>query len=289
MNLFDKIKENRRHKQEEDRVISTLEEIIDEREERGDDHLVDAREIPMMKNLFSLRDVRAKDVMTPRVDIAAVPNDMTATKFLHYVSKEKFTRYPVYEGSLDHIVGIIHLKDVVFQISEKKKWTIEDLMQPSVLFVSPAMRALDLLKEMQQKKVQMSVVIDEYGGVDGLVSFEDLLEVLIGEIDDEHDKAEEETFLKRLSAHTIEANAKAQISDFEEMTGIKIIEDGAEEFKDIDTLGGFVVHIAGRVPDKGEIVVHNPTGLRFMIESSNPSHVQRIKISNINLAKKEEK
>lgn len=284
MKLLDKIKTNRLVKQQEESVIGLIEDIMEEREERGDSSIVDSREIPMLKNLFRLRDVRAHDVMTPRVDMDAVPLDMTQTKFCKHIAEDKFTRYPVYDGVLDNIVGIVHVKDVLYSLITKRKCLVKDVMTPHVLFVSPAMRALDLLKEMQSKQVQMAIVVDEHGGVDGLVSLEDLLEVVVGEIDDEHDEPDE-LQIKRLSGSSVEVNAKLHLSDFERDV-YPVATEAERKNSDIDTIGGWVVNLAGHVPQKGEVVLHQPTGIRFLILSSDTCCIRRIKVMNI--PKKEE-
>lgn len=285
MKLLDKIKTNRLVKQQEESVIGLIEDIMEEREERGDSSIVDSREIPMLKNLFRLRDVRAHDVMTPRVDMDAVPLDMTQSKFCKHIAEDKFTRYPVYDGVLDNIVGIVHVKDVLYSLITKRKCLVKDVMTPHVLFVSPAMRALDLLKEMQSKQVQMAIVVDEHGGVDGLVSLEDLLEVVVGEIDDEHDEPDE-LQIKRLSGSSVEVNAKLHLSDFERDV-YPVATQAERKNSDIDTIGGWVVNLAGHVPQKGEVVHHQPTGIRFLILSSDICCIRRIKVMNI--PKKDEK
>ncbi len=284
MKLLDKIKTNRLVKQQEESVIGLIEDIMEEREERGDSSIVDSREIPMLKNLFRLRDVRAHDVMTPRVDMDAVPLDMTQAKFCKHIAEDKFTRYPVYDGVLDNIVGIVHVKDVLYSLITKRKCLVKDVMIPHVLFVSPAMRALDLLKEMQSKQVQMAIVVDEHGGVDGLVSLEDLLEVVVGEIDDEHDEPDE-LQIKRLSGSSVEVNAKLHLSDFERDV-YPVATESERKNSDIDTIGGWLVNLAGHVPQKGEVVHHQPTGIRFLILSSDTCCVRKIKVMNI--PKKEE-
>lgn len=282
--ILEKLKVSRRLKKEEDKVFETLEEIIDEREERGDAHLVDARELPMLKNLFRLRDVRAKDIMTPRVDMAAIPLKIRTTALAKYLKTEKFSRYPVYDGVLDNIVGVLHAKDVLFSLLEKKKISVKDLMKTEVLFIAPTMRALDLLKVMQRRQIQLAVVVDEHGGADGLVSLEDLLEVIVGEIDDEHDEPEEE-MIERINATTLEVNAKIKLTDLEEQTGIHLNNTMVD---DIDTLGGFIVHLAGRVPSKFEVIHDQTTGVRFIILSSNPSHIEKVKMTNLPIKKEEE-
>lgn len=283
--IFKKFKASRQLKKEEDKVFETLEEIIDEREERGDAHLIDARELPMLKNLFRLRDIRAKDVMTPRVDIAAVHSKMRITELARHLKNEKFSRYPVYDGALDNVVGVLYVKDVLFALLEKKKIKITELMKKDVLFIAPSMRALDLLKVMQRRQIQLAVVVDEHGGVDGLVSLEDLLEVIVGKIDDEHDEPEAEMIVQ-VNATTLEVNAKIKLEELEKQTGIHL-DNQAEN--DIDTLGGFIVHLAGRVPSKFEVIHDQTTGIRFIVLSSNPSHIEKVKLTNLPVPKKDEK
>ncbi len=285
MKLLEKIKANRLHKQQEESVIGLIEDIMEEREERGDNNVVDSREIPMLKNLFRLRDIRAHDVMTPRVDIDAVSLDMKQAQFCKHIAEEKFTRYPVYDGVLDNIVGVVHVKDVLYNLIKKRKCLVKDVMTPNVLFVSPAMRALDLLKEMQGKQVQMAVVVDEHGGVDGLVSLEDLLEVVVGEIDDEHDEPDEEQ-IKRLNKTTVEVDAKVHLEDFEKEV-YPVATEAERKNTDIDTIGGWVVNLAGHVPQKGEVVMHKATGIKFLILSSDSCCIHKIKVTNI--PQKEEK
>ena len=282
--ILEKLKVSRRLKKEEDKVFETIEEIIDEREERGDAHLIDARELPMLKNLFRLRDVRAKDIMTPRVDMAAIPLKMRVVALAKYLKNEKFSRYPVYDGVLDNIVGVLYVKDVLFALLEKKKINVNDLMKKDVLFIAPTMRALDLLKVMQRRQIQLAVVVDEHGGADGLVSLEDLLEVIVGEIDDEHDEPEEE-MIEKINATTLEVNAKIKLADLEEKTGIHF---NNEQSEDIDTLGGFIVHLAGRVPSKFEVIHDEVTGIRFIVLSSNPSHIEKVKMTNLPVKKEEQ-
>lgn len=279
MSLIEKFKTSRRLKEAEDKVFETLEEIIDEREERGDKHLVDARELPMLKNLFMLRDIRVRDVMTPRVDIDAVDVKMKPAQFCKYIQKEQFSRYPVYDGSLDNIVGIIHVKDVLFALINKQRCTIKKIMKPDPLFVSPTMRALDLLKVMQGRQIQLALVVDEHGGIDGLIALEDLLEVIVGEIDDEHDNPEEE-MITRINDTSLSVNAKAKLDDLEEMIG-PVVDEEDRDNPDIDTIGGWVIHLAGHMPSKGEVIHHKKTGIRFVIQSSNPSHIERLKIMGV--------
>ena len=286
MKLLDKIKINLKHKKEEDSMLSTIEEIIDEREERGDSHLIDAREIPMVKNIFMLRDIRVHDVMTPRVDIDAIPLDMPPDDFCKFISEEKFTRYPVYDKILDNIVGVVHVKDVLMCLVKNKKCHVADVMKEKILFVSPAMRTLDLLKEMQSKQIQMAIVVDEHGGVDGLISLEDLLEVIVGEIEDEHDNKEEKE-IQWLNEETADVDAKLRLDEFEKEV-LPLATQEERENPDIDTIGGLISHMTGRVPMKGEVIHHPSSKLRFVILSSDSRGIKKMRVMNIRKEEKEE-
>ncbi len=279
MKILEKLKTNRLVKQQEESVINLIEDIMEAREERGDKSVVDSREIPMLKNLFRLRDVRVHDVMTPRVDIDAIPLDMTQSKFCKHIAEDKFTRYPVYDGILDNIVGIVHVKDVLYNLITKRKCLPKHVMTPNFLFVSPTMRALDLLKEMQNKQMQMAIVVDEHGGVDGLVSLEDLLEVVVGEIDDEHDEPDETQF-KRLSGSSFEVDAKLHLGEFEKEI-YPIATEAERKNTDIDTIGGWVVNLAGHVPQKGEVVIQKTTGIKFLILNSDTCCIKKMKVTNV--------
>lgn len=262
-------------------MLSTIGDIIEAREERGDKSLFDSRELPMLKNLFQLRDVRVKAIMTPRVKIDAVPLDMKPSAFCKHVAAEQFTRYPVYDGVLDNVVGVVHVKDILACVISKRKCFVQQVMTPNLVFVSPMMRALDLLKEMQSRQLQMAIVIDEHGGVDGLVSLEDLLEVVVGEIEDEHDTPEEGE-IKRLNDNTVEVNANLPLDKFERM--VCRLQDVSDR-KDAETIGGFVTHLSGHVPQKGEVVIHKSSGVHFLILKSIGGAVKMLKVSHLPVKK----
>ena len=160
---------------EEEQVIETIEEIMDERVERGDKVLIDPDEISLLKNLFRLRDIRAGEIRIPTIDITGINIDASSDELKKMMAEEKFTRLPVYEQTIDNIVGVIHVKDILCAMMENEEVSVKKLMTGSILFVPSSVRALDLLREMQEKKAQMAIIIDEYGGTDGLITLEDLL------------------------------------------------------------------------------------------------------------------
>ncbi len=277
MSIFQTLKSHFVRHPEEEQVLETVEEIMDEREERGDAVLVDSHELLLLKNLFKMKDVRANQVMIPRVDIVGIPDTISDSELKELVIRDKFTRLPVYNKTLDNIIGILHVKDYLCAYLENKNVALKDIISKSVLFVPASIRALDLLREMQAKKIQMSVVIDEYGGTDGLITLEDLLEVIVGEIEDEHDALDKTELIQRPNETTILADAKADLKDIEIITGDFIDQEKLPD--DIDTIGGFVFHLAGRLPHKGEVIIHQPSGIRLQVTDVDSRHIKRVKIT----------
>ena len=281
--MFDKIKNLFEKHPEEDVAIEAVEEIMDEREERGDKVLVDDDEMLMLKNVFKLRDKRASDIAIPRAQMVAISVQATPDELKQIVLKDKYTRMPVYEKTLDNIVGVLHTKDLLGAILEKKSIDVKRLMNQKVVFAAPSMRGLDLLREMQAKGMQLAVVIDEFGGTQGLVTLEDLLEEIVGEIEDEHDMLDSPPELKRLSARVIESDARVELSALESMIGPFLTEDDKDA--EVDTVGGLVFHIAGRLPYRGEIIAHS-SGLKFQVLEVDARRIKKVKITHFETLKK---
>lgn len=264
---------------EEEEVLEAIEDIMDEREERGDETLVNPDELMLLKNLFKLRDMRASQVMIPRVDISGISVHAKIEDLKRIVLRDKFTRIPVYEKSLDNIIGILHTKDLLCALFEGKELSIEEIMNTKIYFVPPAIRALDLLREMQARRAQMAVVVDEFGCTDGLITLEDLLEEIVGEIEDEHDAADHEPLrMHRLNDDAVEVDARMYVDDLEEAIGEFLTP--ADKDEEIETVGGLVFHLAGRLPHRGEVIKH-PSGLKFLIMDADARHIKKVKISNI--------
>ena len=250
MTLFSKIKSVFVRPSEEEKVLETIEEIMDERVERGDKVLVDPDELGLLKNLFRLRDVRAGEIRIPTIDITGISVDASYEELKRLMTEEKFTRLPVFDHTLDNIIGVIHVKDILCAMMEEEEISVKKLMTGSILFVPSSVRALDLLREMQAKKAQMAIIIDEYGGTDGLITLEDLLEEIVGEIEDEHDALDEAPVLHRIGNSVIQADARILLKDLEKMIGPFMTKEEREEF--VDSVGGLVFHLAGRLPRVGE-------------------------------------
>jgi CBS domain containing-hemolysin-like protein len=247
---------------EAEAVRDVIEELIEERiEDRGEgEPAIDPNERLLLANVLKLRTVTAVDIMVPRADIVAIDASTAVTDALALVVKEGHSRLPVYRETLDDEAGLIHIKD---------------LLRP-VLFVSPAVRGLDLLLEMRLKRAHMAMVVDEYGGIDGLVTIEDVVEQIVGEIEDEHDADEAPQMIERPDGAVL-ADGRLPLKLLEERIG-KIFSD--EEREAADTLGGLVARLAGRMPSRGELVRHS-SGVEFEVTDSDPRLVRRLRILNI--------
>ena len=236
-----------------------------------------SHENELLKNLAGLRGITASDVMVPRVDIVSVAMSDDFNEIVKQLIKTNHSRVPVRNESLDDVVGILHIKDVLANLFLKEKQNIKTLLKKPI-FVSPSISLLDLLYEMRLKRRHLALVVDEYGGIDGLVTIEDLVEELVGEIEDEHDLSSE-CRLEKMEDGSIVVEARIIVNLLENFIESIKNEDLNEE---IETLGGFIVSIAGRVPVKGEVIKYSPSGLKFEILEADPRKVILVKITGLN-------
>lgn len=225
--------------------------------------------------LGNLRRLRVDDVAIPKVEIVAVPLDIGRDDLVAVFREHGFSRLPVYKGTLDHPQGLVLLKDLALQhgFGATGRFSLRKLLRP-VLFAPPSMPVGVLLQKMQRERVHMALVIDEYGGVDGIVTIEDLIETVIGEIEDEHDE-QEGALWKEEKPGVFLAQATAPLEEIEAAIGLTL--RLGEEDEDIDTLGGLVFLISGRVPARGEIVPHE-SGAEFEVVDADPRRVKRLRI-----------
>ena len=225
--------------------------------------------------LGNLRRLRVDDVAVPKVDIVAVPIDIGKEELVEVFREHGFSRVPVYKGTLDHPQGLVLLKDLALQhgFASSGRFSLKRLLRP-VLYAPPSMPVGVLLQKMQRERVHMALVIDEYGGVDGLVTIEDLIETVIGEIEDEHDE-EEGALWKEEKPGVFIAMANAPLEEIETAIGLKLRQD--EDDEEIDTLGGIVFLRTGRVPARGEIVPHE-SGAEFEVVDADPRRIKRVRI-----------
>ena len=252
-------------------VRDALEELIEERDEA--EVPIDDEERLLLANILELNDRTIHDVMVPSADIIGVEIGSGIDQVIELITREGHSRLPVYRETLDDATGFIHIKDVVAWRGRDKEFNLADI-QRKLLFVSPSMQVLELLLEMRVQRRHMALVVDEYGGVDGLVTIEDLVEEIVGEIEDEHDRSEEPDLFRREDG-AIDAEARVRIDDLEELVGVFVSD---EEREDIDTLGGLVFSLAGRVPVRGELIGH-PSGLEFEVLDADPRRIKRLRVS----------
>ena len=249
----------------------TIEELIDDDADTSNSD-IEADERLLLGNVLSLRDLEVHDIMVPRADIVAMSINASPEDIMEKMVSHHFTNIPIYLGALDQITGHINVKDVLrWLINRGDKPDFRSLVQ-EVLFISPTMRTLDLLFQMRQTGIKLSIVVDEYGGVDGLVSFNDLVEEIVGDIQD----AQETTNLDRIELradHSIVVDSRVTLDDLKPYLTDQLVLDSIA--KDVDTIGGLVVYIAGHVPVRGEII-KNMNNLEFEILHADPRRIHRL-------------
>lgn len=227
-------------------------------------------------SMLNLRRMSLEDVAVPKAEIVSVPDDIKKDDLVQLFRKTGLTRIPVYKDTLDTPIGLVHLKDFALKHGFNGgggRFNITKLVRP-LLFAPPSMPIGVLLQKMQGDRIHMALVVDEYGGVDGLVTLEDLIEQVIGEIEDEHDLEEDQFWVKEEDGCYL-ALARTPLEDFEAETGFQLIEDAEDE--EIDTLGGLVFLLSGHVPARGEVIVH-PLGLEFEVVEADPRRIKRLRV-----------
>lgn len=256
-------------------VRETIEDLIEEANENGQDQFSEHEQL-LLSNILCLRNKKCGNAMIPRADIIAFPKTGDVSELAELMVTKGHSRIPIYGESLDDIVGIVHVIDLVKYLqTNKKNLKVADIITSNVKFVSPSMRVLDLLREMQLNKIHMAMVVDEYGGIDGLVTIEDLLEEIVGNIEDEYDFDESPVILVQENG-TIIADAKAELAELEEIANLKFnIDENAAA--DIDTLGGLVFHLIQRIPARGE-VIETADGIKFRILDVDSRRIKKIMI-----------
>ncbi len=268
----------------EEALAASIEDVIEEHEGLHDRELgQDERD--MLINVLNYGELRVDDIMVPRADIIAVKENLSFEELMVAFSNAAHSRLPVFHETMDEIVGMVHVKDIVKSLAtnqqksttgeEKSKTSpsIKSLMRP-VIFVSPSMKPGDLMARMKSRRTHMALVVDEYGGTDGLITIEDLVEQIVGEIDDEHDD-EVAPALEKLEKDCYLADARLEMKDLEKELGVDLLPDERDE--DVDTVGGLVVSLAGRVPKRGEII-HHESGYDFKVVEADPRRLKKVRI-----------
>ena len=234
----------------------------------------------MVERVLSFEGITVADVMAPRADIVAVEASAPLAAILQLFHEHGHSRMPVFRETLDDPIGMVHIKDIVGLLASPEKdpklasGPILEALRRDVLYVPQSMPVTDLLLKMQRSRIHLALVVDEYGGTDGLVTIEDLVEEIVGEINDEHDEYDEPS-MEAVAAGVYIADARMEIEQFEKETGFAL--DVDDELDDVDTLGGLVFSLAGRVPLRGEVIAH-PRGLDFEVVDADPRRVKRLRV-----------
>jgi CBS domain containing-hemolysin-like protein len=263
-----------RRRNSEEALREAIEELIEE-SETADADAPSTGESSLLLNILKLGEKTAYDVMTPRVDIRAAPEDIDFRGLIQLVREHGHSRVPIFRNDLDDIVGIVHIKDVLPYIFEPETFQLQKIMR-APMFVAPSIRVLDLLLQMRLSRAHIALVVDEFGGIDGLVTIEDLVEEVIGEIEDEHDVVRGPSLVQRPDGTWL-ADARTKIEEFEERVGPVLTEE--ERAHDIDTLGGLVMSLTDRVPSRGELVTH-ASGIAFEVIDADPRRIKRLRVRN---------
>ncbi len=246
-----------------------VEELIDEPSSSSG---LSSAERTLLGNIIHLRERKVADCMVPRADIIACDIQTSLKDLCAVMMDHNYSRIPIYRGTLDDVIGIVHVKDVLPWAMNPQPRDLADLLRP-VIYVVPSMPASKLLVNMRQTRQHLAIVVDEFGGTDGVVTIEDLVELIVGEIEDEHDDQESPPIVPRADG-SMTADARLSIDDFEQQTGLRLPDlDG----QDVDTLGGYVTGLAGRMPRLGESFEH-PSGLGFDVLDMDSSRIKRLRI-----------
>jgi CBS domain containing-hemolysin-like protein len=214
--------------------------------------------------------------MVPRVDIVALDVETPFSEVVKSLVEQGHSRVPVYRETLDDVIGFVHVKDTLAPVVEGRQTKLPPLLR-KVLFVAPSVPILDLLVQMRQARTHIAMVVDEFGGIDGLVTIEDLIEEIVGEIEDEHDVADGPRVVERPDGSVI-ADARTPIETLEQHQSVRLRLAGDQE--EVDTLGGLVSALAGRVPKRGEVILH-PSGIEFEVLEGDPRRIKRLRVRRL--------
>jgi CBS domain containing-hemolysin-like protein len=255
-----------------------LEELLSEAEEEGATTFSEeGREL--VRNALGFGELRVDDVMVPRADIKGIPVASSLRDVVTAMQSAQHSRLVVYRDHLDDVLGVVHLKDLLPFWGDGDTFSLESTMRP-VLVVPPSMRVLDLLLEMRSTSKRIAVVVDEFGGTDGLVTIEDMVEELVGELADEHGGTDQPQLIDNADG-TIDADGRVWLDELEEKLGLQLLE--SEDRDEADTLGGLIFTLVDRVPTRGEVVTH-PAGLEFEVLDADPRRIKRVRIRRRPLA-----
>lgn len=253
----------------------SLEEMLDETKSSEND--IGEGQKAIIRNVLEFNELYVEDIMIPRSDIFAIPNDINFEELQQKLLAKTYTRIPVYKGDLDEIIGFVHIKDIARSFFKKTDLKIADIVR-KCLFVPSSMKIGNLLIRMQQSHVHIAIVVDEYGGTEGIVTLEDIIEEIVGNIEDEHVQEDNNLIFKKLNDKEYEVSSRMYIEDIIKRADIEI---GLSENNEYDTIGGLIFHITSRIPVKGEVIKYNEY-LEFEVLEADPRRLKRLIIRKIN-------
>ncbi|MED5253520.1 MAG: CBS domain-containing protein [Pseudomonadota bacterium] len=269
MSIFSKIKLFRPNNNENSKDINNIIDTSD-----NSSRELTPEEKNMLNNVIGFGESRVEDCMVPRADIVGLELDTDVKDILKIFSESNHSRIPVYKETLDNPIGMLHMKDLISVFSDKNFDDIDiEKFLREILFVPPSMKSRDLLVRMQTSRIHMALVIDEYGGTDGLVTIEDLIEEIIGEIEDE--LFEEDLDRIKIYDNYIDSSARASIEEINDIVGKSLFTDDIDE--EINTIGGLVFVLAGRVPQRGELINH-PLGFEIEITDADSRRIKKVRL-----------
>ncbi len=252
----------------------SIRDVIDEKSNNEKQSIdLSSKEKSILTNILSINKLKVNDVMIPRASIVAIPLDCSFKNIISTIKQESHSRMPVYRKDLDDILGMVHIKDIIgFSDDENTEFNLKKIIK-NVLFIPPTMPVMNLLLKMQATKLHMALVIDEHGGTDGLITIEDVIEEIVGEIEDEHDKNDDFN-IKKINQNTFEVKADMTLEDFKHETNMDI------SHENVDTLGGYIFTKVNRVPFAGE-VINVDNQYQFEIMEADPRKIKKIKVVKI--------
>ena len=250
----------------------TIEELIEE-DGNSEAQSIAENEREILGNVLNLRDIQVQDIMVPRVEIEALPVTAHIEELISRFVETQKSSLIVYQGNIDNVLGVVYLKDVANWFRMNKPFNLSIFIK-EIIFVPPTMRSLDLLLKMRETGNKLAIVVDEYGGVDGLVSFMDIIEEVIGDIQDAAEIRNQRKKVLKSSDGSVVADAKSTFEEIQKYGGIKIV----PEDKTIDTIGGMISSISGKVPVRGELITSPEDGLEFEILDADPRKIKSVRI-----------
>ena len=264
------------HKHHSEDLRDKIEDLIEESEEsveKGAEEKLDRNELSLVSNVLKLRDLTVGDIMIPRTEIVSAQATTSLKEFMEIFTKSGYSQIPVYSDTLDNVVGVVRIRDFLPYVLQTENFKLDDILR-DVFFVVPSMLLLELLVEMRTTQRHMALIVDEFGGVDGLVTLEDVVSKIVGEIE-RHQILPK--FLHRYDGSFL-VDAKYSLVDCATKLGVDLLKpltDDEGDAPDIDTVGGLVAYLAGKLPQKGEVIKH-PSNVNFEVVDADPRRIKQV-------------